>query len=285
MTATQWLKLALVVSIMLTVFGLGLTSTLQDATFLFRRPKALLKTIVSMNVVMPIVAALVATTFALPFEIKAALVALAVSPVPPILHKKQITAGGREKYVVGLFVAMSLLAIVIVPLAVEIVDYVFGRQVEVSLAAVAKIMLMTALAPLPAGLLIRHFFPASEKASGPIVSMAGILLILGGVVLIYGLWPNIWVLVGNGVVLMLAVMAAIGLAVGHWLGGPRPEDRTTLALATSSRHPGVAFTIMSSGAVNDPKPQLAAILLYLVVATIVAIPYQKWRARAMAPAK
>ena len=41
MTAAQWLGLALQASIMLTVLGLGLTATQQDAPYLLRRPRLL----------------------------------------------------------------------------------------------------------------------------------------------------------------------------------------------------------------------------------------------------
>jgi len=278
MTASQWLGLILQASIMLTVLGLGLTATFQDATFLFRRPALLLRAVLSMNVVMPVIAAVIATSFALPFEVKVALVALAVSPVPPIIQKKQITAGGREEYVVGLLVAMSVLAIVLVPLTVLILDRVFDRSAAIGPAAVAKIMLMTVLAPLIVGLLIRHWLPASEKASNAIIATAGILLVVAVALLLYGLWPIIRTFIGNGVVLMLAVLAIIGLGVGHLLGGPRPGDRTALAMSTASRHPAVALAIATSGAISEPKPELGIILLYLIVATIVSFPYQKWRA-------
>jgi BASS family bile acid:Na+ symporter len=73
------------------------------------------------------------------------------------------------------------------------------------------------------------------------------------------------------------VLAVIGLSVGHLFGGPRPGDRTTLALATASRHPAVALAIATSGAVKEPKPELGIILLYLIVATVVSLPYQRWR--------
>jgi bile acid:Na+ symporter, BASS family len=86
MTAAQWLGLALEASIILTVPGLGLTATQQDATYLLRHPRLLARAVISMNVAMPIIAALIATTFALPLEVKVALVALAVSPVPPIIQ-------------------------------------------------------------------------------------------------------------------------------------------------------------------------------------------------------
>ncbi len=277
MTAAQWLGLVLKGSIMLTVIGFGLTVTWSDATYLFRRPHLLLRAVLSMNVVMPIVVAFFATTLALPFEIEVALVALSVSPVPPIIQKKQVTAGGREEYVVGLMVAMSLLAVVLVPLAVFILGQYFGSGARIGPLAVGKIMLTTVLAPLLVGLSIRHWFPKSEKASGPTMAIAGILLLVSVVALLSGLWPMIKTFIGNGVVLMLAIIAAIGLLVGHLLGGPSPGDRTALAVSTASRHPAVALAIATSGTVSEPKPALAAILLYVVVAMVVCAFYQKWR--------
>jgi bile acid:Na+ symporter, BASS family len=277
MTAAQWLGLALQASIMLTVLGLGLTATQQDATYLLRRPKLLARAVLSMNLAMPIIAALMATSFALPLEVKVALVALAMSPVPPIIQKKQIGAGGRREYVVGLLVAMSVLAIVLVPLTVMVLAEVFGRSARIAPGSVAKIMLLTVLVPLLVGLLIRHWAPAAERVSGVIIAIAGILLVGATALLLYGLWPITRTYIGNGVVAMLAALAAIGLVVGHILGGPRAGDRTALAMSTSSRHPAVALAIATSGTVTEPKPELAIILLYLVVATLIALPYQKWR--------
>jgi BASS family bile acid:Na+ symporter len=199
--------------------------------------------------------------------------ALSVSPVPPIIQEKQITAGGREKYVVGLLVAMSLLSVVLVPLTVAIIDRAFDRTAAISPAAVAKIMLMTVLAPLLAGLLIRQWVPKAAKASSGIIAVAGILLALGVALLLYGLWPIVRSYIGDGLVLMLALLAVLGLAAGHLLGGPLAGDRTSLALSTASRHPAVALAIATSGVLSDPKPELAIILLYLVVATAVSFPY------------
>jgi BASS family bile acid:Na+ symporter len=279
MNAAQWLKIALMASIMLTVFGLGLSSTFQDATFLLRRPKLLAKAFLSMNIIMPVIAALIATTFALPFEVKVALVALSVSPVPPIIQKKQLAAGGRLNYVVGLLMAMSVLAVAFVPLAVTIVNHVFGRERVLGPWAVAKIMLLSVLAPLLVGLVARHLFPAAQKAARVIVSAAFMMLLAAIVPVLFGLWPMLRPLLGNGTVVVMIAMAIIGLAVGHLLGGPRAGDRTALAISTASRHPAVALAVATSGPDVGTKPVLALILLYLLVAMAVCIPYQKWRAR------
>ena len=59
------------------------------------------------------------------------------------------------------------------------------------------------------------------------------------------------------------------------LGGPVPENRTSLAIATSSRHPGVALLLARA---NFPAEKLvvAAVLLYLLVNAVLAIPYLLW---------
>jgi BASS family bile acid:Na+ symporter len=59
------------------------------------------------------------------------------------------------------------------------------------------------------------------------------------------------------------------------MGGPDPGDRSVLALSTASRHPAVALAVtLAAGA--ESKPELAAILLYLIVATVISIPYVAW---------
>ena len=83
--------------------------------------------------------------------------------------------------------------------------------------------------------------------------------------------------------LALAVFAAVGLAVGHWLGGNVSDHRTVLALATSARHPAVALAIAGAN-FQQQRAVLAVIFLYLVVGTVVSLPYVMWRKRRHAAA-
>jgi BASS family bile acid:Na+ symporter len=277
----QVLGLIVQASIVLTVLGLGLSTTWREATYLFRQPAMLARAVLSMNVVMPLVAAGLAAIFSFPLEVEAALLALAVSPVPPLLHRRQLQVGGRREYVVGLTFAMAVLSIVLVPLTVIIVNRVFGGSALLAPAAVAKIVFITILLPLAAGMTIRRWFPAAERASHPVMSVAFILLIGGTLVLLYAVWPTTRSYIGHGEALVLAALAAIGLVVGHLLGGPLAGDRTTLALATATRHPAVALAVATSGTLTLKKPELAIILLYVVVAALVTIPYQVWRGRSV----
>ena len=60
-------------------------------------------------------------------------------------------------------------------------------------------------------------------------------------------------IVGNGTILAMVVFVIVAVAVGHWLGRPDPAEQTTLALATASRHPGLAMAIATA---NFPEQRL-----------------------------
>jgi len=85
-------------------------------------------------------------------------------------------------------------------------------------------------------------------------------------------------MIGNGTLLVLALFAAVGLAAGHWLGGGEADNRTVLALATSARYPAVALAIAGAN-FQEQKAVLGVIVIYLVVGTVVSLPYVWWRKR------
>jgi bile acid:Na+ symporter, BASS family len=63
--------------------------------------------------------------------------------------------------------------------------------------------------------------------------------------------------------------------IGHVLGGPEPDNRPVLALATASRHPAVALAIAHA---NFPEQKLAAaeVFLYLILSSILSALYLSW---------
>jgi|APFre7841882724_1041349.scaffolds.fasta_scaffold133272_1 BASS family bile acid:Na+ symporter len=112
MEPAQLVKLAIAASIPLLVFALGMRATFADATTLirglFRPPNRLLRAIVSMNIIVPAAAVAVAMLVDLSLPVKTAVLAMAVSPIPPVLPGKQLKVGGDASYVFGLLVAVSL---------------------------------------------------------------------------------------------------------------------------------------------------------------------------------
>jgi BASS family bile acid:Na+ symporter len=144
-------------------------------------------------------------------------------------------------------------------------------------SAIASVVLISVIVPLVAGVTIRHFAPdLASRIERPISRFATQLLIVAVVPVLFIAWHAISALIGNGIVIMLVLFTLIGVALGHFLGGPDPDDRTVLALATGTRHPGVALAIAS---LNFPyeKAVMAVVLYHLVIGAIVSIPYVRWR--------
>jgi len=279
MTLAMLVPLVVKGSIFLIVFGTGLKAALEDVLHLLRRPGLALRSMLSMNIVMPVVAGALASAFDLHHAVKVALITLGVSPVPPLLPRKEVNAGGRGSYAIALLVMAGLTAIVFVPVQVRLIGSFFGTPAYMPPAAVAKIVLVSVLVPLAAGIIVRRLAPdLAERIARPIGMVATILLVAAALLVIFGAWRSAVSLVGNGILLASAAFVVVGLAVGHLLGGPEPEDRTVLALSTATRHPGVALAIAS---VNVPSERLvlAAVLLYFVISTILSAVYLAWRRR------
>ncbi|QJP12644.1 Na+-dependent transporter [Starkeya sp. ORNL1] len=277
MTAAQLIPLIISISIFLLVLALGLDAERKDALYLFHRPLLLFRSIASMNVVMVIIAAAIALLVDMARPVEIALVALAISPVPPILPGKQRKAGGSERYAIGLLVAASLFSVLLAPLGVSLVGLLFGLHLGAPPTRIAFIVLITVLAPLVTGIAVKRFLPElAARVKRPTALVAMVLLVLACLPVLFTTWPVVWGLVGNGVALVLIAFTLIGLLVGHSLGGPVAGDRTALALATGTRHPGVAIAIISLN-FPDEKAALAVVLYHLVVGTLVSIPYVRWR--------
>lgn len=115
MSIASFVVLTLKVSIVILVFAIGMHATLADTAELLRRRGLLVRSLLSLNVLMLVFAVALVQMFALPTPAKVALLALSVSPIPPLLPKKLKGVHGAEPYTASLIVFAALLSIVIVP--------------------------------------------------------------------------------------------------------------------------------------------------------------------------
>jgi BASS family bile acid:Na+ symporter len=281
-----WLKIAILTiqgSVFLFVLSLGLQATWQDVTSLFRRPKMLVRSLLAMNLVMPIFAAAVASAFHLRPAVKIALVLLSVSPVPPLLPRKQLKMGDPLHYVLGLLTAMSVLSIIVVPVTIEVLGKVFSRDVHIGPATVAMVVVRTVLLPLGLGLLVHSRAPEiAQKFSPALQRLENVFLIAAVLPLLLFAWRPIIGLMGSGTILALVAFLVVGTVVGHWMGGRDPGERTALALATALRHPGLALAIAVPNFPDQRQLVTAAIVLYLLLSVLVLSAYNAWSKRRLA---
>jgi bile acid:Na+ symporter, BASS family len=126
---------------------------------------------------------------------------------------------------------------------------------------VARVVVTTVFAPLCAGLLVRALAQRlPRRLAGPVSAIADILLPVAALAIIYAFRKALIAGFSISAALTATAFVTVGLAVGHWLSGPDPSDRTLLAFSTASRHPGIAIAIASA---NFPEKTafIAAVFL------------------------
>ena len=280
MTLAQLVPLAINASTFLIVFALGLGTRGEDVAFLARHRALLFRSVLAMNVVMPLFVVIMLLLVPVAPPLRIALVALSLSPVPPILPRKQQKAGGQHSYTMSLLLAASVLALALVPAVLELLGRGLDRDLQMPFARVLQVLLVSVIAPLVLGVLLRRLLPnLATRTMKPVAVFGAVLLVVAFLLILIAQLPLIRALLGDGVLIALVLFSLVGLLVGHLLGGPEPENRSVLALATSTRHPGVAMAISAVNFPNEPAVS-AVVLLHLIVGVVVTMPYVKLRRRA-----
>ena len=296
MRAATFVLAVLNASLALTVFSLGLTAGWTDTRYLLRNAGLLARSLIAMNVILPLVALWMALVVPLDVPVKLAIVALAISPVPPFLPRRIIKAGGDAAYTISLLIVASVASIVFIPLTMWVFSLYERTSVAPPILQILRIVVTGILLPLALGIGVRSIFPqAATRAARAFAIAATVALVAAVVPLLIRTWSPMLSLLGNGTVLALIALCGAGLGIGHVLGGPKPDDRSVLAIATATRHPGVAIAI-ADATFPGQKLSSAAILLDLIIVAVATVPYLRrarrvarerraWRAIATQPAR
>ena len=277
MTAAELLALLTKLSIVLIVFATGMSGRRGDLAMLLRERWLLLRSLVSMLVVAPLLAVLLAGSLRLPAAVRIALVMMAVSPVPPFLPKKAIRAGGSQSYIISLLAMSALVSIVTAPVSLHLLDDWFGLSMEIQRVEIARPLLATVLAPLVAGLIFARLAPNVSASWAHVVSGAGTILLAAAVLpQLVSLAPALTELVGDGTLVAIAAFALCALSIGHVLGGPVEGNRSVLALCTATRHPFIAIALIQANFANQ-RLAVPAVFMALIVTSIASVPYVRMR--------
>lgn len=263
------IKLAIVALIL----GIGMGASNADFAYLGRRPALLLRSLLAMYVAVPLATFGLVTLLPLSPAVRAAMLVLAVSAGAPLLPRKLAKLGNRA-YVVSLVLISSLLAIVAVPVWVALFARYYHVETDVTPLATALVIAKAFLLPLLAGVALRALAPdLCRRFDNYVLGLAGIVLAAAGVALLILNWPILLHLRWPGVAALLVLML-IAVAIGHVLGGPRPADRTALAITCATRHIGIAVVVATR--FRGPGT-LVLLLVYIVATVVVSLLYLRWR--------
>ena len=276
MDVEQVIFLVVLAAIFASVLALGCRAKPAEVASLWRRPGLLFRSLAAMFLVAPAVTLVMIELLPLPRDIKIGLVLLSISCALPPNWKQMLALGGSPSYVFGLLFTTTLLAVVTVPLSVAVLTALpLGADESVPVLKVAGLVGIVFFAPLASGMFLQRFAPlTADRISGRVSGVAGVLLLAALLSLLAYNFSAVWEIDLLSYV-TIAVLVMASLALGHWLGGPEPGDRATLAIATAARFPGIAAVI---AAANFPHHKNAVVIIvaYLIVTLPLLNAYARW---------
>ena len=210
------------------MFSMGISHSFQDVSSLWRDSNLLLRSLLSVVVLVPMLVFLILWAFDLPVPVAAGLVVLAAASGAPMTYKRTQMARGDPTYAVSLQLTLALLAVMITPVTLAVFYSLFELPIaRVTLFHVSLQVGEVTFLPVLTGLLLRLFLPKlAEVVTKPLKVFANILFVILalGLIVILVIMPDLraMVNVGGRPIAAIFVMVCGGLILGHLLGGTIP---------------------------------------------------------------
>ena len=279
------LKIIAPLAVAFVVFAQGLKISPGQVMIYFKeRPWLMLRSLVAGLIAVPAAALAIILLLGPSREVAVALAILVACPPAPLMLKATPNLGkGSAAYMASLHLSLAVLAFITVPIILDLLSMALGFHAEVNLFKMAMILGRTILIPICLGMAVYYFFPKFADMNGPRLEKAGGIGLL--VVLLFAavkFFP--WLLkIDPWSYLVIVVVSAVALSIGHWLGPRDPHERTTLAVECGVRHPVLAITI---GVLNfTPEKALPVLVPCVLVFIVVAMVYLLLRKRSLAAGK
>jgi BASS family bile acid:Na+ symporter len=276
-------------TVMMTLFVMGLGMTFKEAFYLWREPKKLIITLLSAMVFVVISGVVLLYAFealgvAIPIDIQIAILLLAGAAgsamVPPIAAQ----AGASLTEAVSAMVTVVIATVITEPIVVALF---MPPSVEVSAGDIAMVVLRSILLPLLIGLAIRTRWVRLAnlitdplgKIAGPMLKVVVILIIIKdlGTMWDFGMWN----------LLIMALFVAVWIGVGYLMGGIGGDSlpaRITMSTITAWRNGAVVMLVLVQGGLVDQYPgSLPAAVAFQIVNMIMIMAFLGLVAKKVSP--
>jgi BASS family bile acid:Na+ symporter len=270
-------KIGLLASVVASMFAQGLAIVPSQLVLFRERPHLLLRSLLVVIFLVPIADLLIILLLKPSPAVAIGLAILAASPAAPLMLVKVPKSGGSLAYMASLHLILALLALLTVPITLDLLSQALGFRAQVGVAAVAKVVGLSILFPVCLGVVIRSRFVKIADAMSPLLAKVGGVMLLILALFVLAINFGFLLKMDPWSYLAMVLVVATSVAIGHGLGPREPEERTTLAMESASRHPGLAMTI---AALNfSPQKALPVLVPYMLVFIVVTTIYLQWRKR------
>lgn len=185
---------------------------------------------------------------------------------------------GNLQLTLALSITLSLVAIVLMPLSLNLLERLFPVAIQPPPYGVllGKVILPFLL-PFVLGIAIQKVAPAwAHRLHKPVKLYFNVALAVAALVLVVASFP-LWKRLHFWAFAAMVVVTLGATALGHVAGRPQPGDRTALAISSVFGNP--AFALCLGGSTYPMKSLLGVMGLYLFIRTLAMVPYLVWNQR------
>jgi bile acid:Na+ symporter, BASS family len=264
------LKIVAPLSVALIVFAQGLKiSPGKVMTYFREQPWLIVRSLVAVLILVPVAALAIILLLKPPIEVAVGLAILVACPPAPLMLKATPNLGkGSAAFMASLHLSLAVFAFLTVPIVLYLLSIPLGFKADVDLLKMGMILGRTILIPIILGMLIRSFFLNFADTFGPRLDKVGAIGLLIVVLIVLVKFFPALLNMGPWSYLVIAIVSATALAIGHFLGPRDSHERTTLAVESGVRHPVLAITIaVSNFTAAKALPVLVpCVLIFIILA-------------------
>jgi BASS family bile acid:Na+ symporter len=221
--------------VLLVMFSIGLRVSSDELINVMRGRSILIRTLVANCAVIPTIGLMLVYIFPVTRDAMIGLLLLAAIPGTPIAMQFTKQVQSRLAFAAGMTAVLSLVSIVMTPLAVEVFPQAARQNERPILSLVSAIFLFIAL-PLFAGLWVARRVPGIARR------LVLPLLVLATIIFAFVMWETrlvrrqaLYAIAGHGTILAIVLLFLSSLLVGWMIGGDL-DMRRVLATSTSMRN-------------------------------------------------
>ena len=225
------------------MFGMGLTLNPHDFRIVFSRPKDVLVGCLAQFTVMPLLAWILSTLFALDEALALGVILVGCCPGGTASNVITYLAKGDLALSVGMTGVSTLLAPFLTPLLTWALA---GKSVDVDVASMFLSILWVVILPIVLGLVVKALWPKfTERATDYLPALSSVTIALIVAIIISA---NASKLLAGGMIIIIVVMLhnLCGLALGSLIGRLlrlAPAKRRAISIEVGMQNSGLASSL------------------------------------------
>jgi bile acid:Na+ symporter, BASS family len=221
--------------VVMVMFSIGLRVRSGEFLDVLRGRAILIRALVANCVLIPAIGFLLVSVFPLTHDAKVGLLLLAAIPGTPIAMQFTSRVGSRLAFAAAMTAVLSLVGVVMTPLAVQAFPEAAGQSQRPILSLISAIALYMAL-PMCAGLWFSRRLP--EIARRVVLP----LILLATISFVFLMWETrlarrqaLYAVAGHGTILAMVLLLLFSMLIG-WMIGDDVDTRRVLIASTSMRN-------------------------------------------------